>query len=228
MTHEESAQAKYYALKDSSRPFIEPRLRSSTSSIESQCSTPMTSLSRSTSGGQINSSPCVKLRKWPKNKLSNSASASSLPRPKSYVPFQGCVETPPPPPGRAARDILHALSYAPISSTSPNLLRSKSSSFASLMCTQVPEDEKLEILNLNPVLYVQNEKEPVYAPTNPLNHPENRAVFMGHPPIIYPPPDLVPNLKSPSLCRTRSSTSSSGFETASTSSVSSFLNQCVQ
>ena len=40
-------------------------------------------------------------------------------------------------------------------------------------------------------MYVQTELEPIYAPTNPMNHPENRAVFNAHPPVIYPPPDLV-------------------------------------
>jgi hypothetical protein len=45
--------------------------------------------------------------------------------------------------------------------------------------------------NVMPVLYVHSELEPVYAPTNPLNHPENSALRMSHPPVIYPPPDLV-------------------------------------
>ena len=46
-------------------------------------------------------------------------------------------------------------------------------------------------------MYVHTELEPIYAPTNPLNHPENRAVFNGHPPVIYPPPDLVPAATAP-------------------------------
>ena len=151
-------------------------------------------------------------------KLSSSASTNSmhtLPRPKSYVPFQGCVETPPPPPGRGMHEILHALSYAPTHESfseetqSSNLLRippptitqpippqrkiaqvKKSRSFASLMCHNVPDETNFGI---DPVLYVQTENEPVYAPTNPLNHPENHAVFNVHPPVIYPPPDLVPS-----------------------------------
>lgn len=43
------------------------------------------------------------------------SAAVSMSRPHSlYVPFHGCVD---PPPGRAARDILHALSFAPTSSS---------------------------------------------------------------------------------------------------------------
>ena len=222
-------------------------------------------LTRSTSGGHMASPPAVRLRdrKWNKaggggHRLANSASTNSLsrksltnsqssltaPRPKSYVPFQGCVETPSPLPGRAARDILHALSYAPTHESfsietqqkqlsisenlnhqrhkikgGPNpLLKSKSSSFASLMCHQIVPDELnctappilinplQTAISKNPVMYVHTELEPIYAPTNPLNHPENRAVFNGHPPVIYPPPDLVtpapasglaPDLSSP-------------------------------
>ena len=202
-------------------------------------------------------------------KLSNSASTNSmhtLPRPKSYVPFQGCVETPPPPPGRGMHQILHALSYAPTHESfseetqSRNLLPippppitqpiphqrkivhvKKSRSFASLMCHNVPDETNFSI---DPVLYVQSENEPVYAPTNPLNHPENHAVFNVHPPVIYPPPDLVPSStfkpKSPVVLKTSSSpkagnhlvrrsnsslgssgspsSASSGFETARSSS----------
>ena len=48
-------------------------------------------------------------------------------------------------------------------------------------------------ISKSPVMYVQTELEPIYAPTNPMNHPENRAVFNAHPPVIYPPPDLVPS-----------------------------------
>lgn len=188
----------------------------------------------------------VKLRKWKhqQHRLSNSASTSSLnhqslPRPKSYVPFQGCVEIEPPQPGRAARDILHALSYAPTQDsfsqpppspppTPPKMIpltRTKSSSFASLICTQVLPEK------LDPVLYVQTESEPVYAPTNPLNHPENRAIYNAHPPVIYPPPDLVLRPTFKPLTRPRSddismgspglsSASSGGFETARSSSSS--------
>ena len=74
------------------------------------------------------------------------------------------------------------------------------------MCTQgIPDDlictaspffsNDTHAINQNPVMYVQTEMEPIYAPTNPLNHPENRAVFNAHPPVIYPPPDLVPSIK---------------------------------
>jgi len=53
-------------------------------------------------------------------------------RPRSlYVPFIGCVDKPPEPPGRAARDILHALSYAPTSSSQGSLSSSRSSGGAS-------------------------------------------------------------------------------------------------
>ena len=130
-------------------------------------------------------------------------------------------------------------------------LRAKSSSFASLMCHHVP-DESTHALpaasnsrNIMPVLYVHTENEPVYAPTHPLNHPENEAIFNKHPPVIYPPPDLVPasnfrprspinliqnsNPPMPNLMRHSStsigspglsSASSSGFETARSSSSS--------
>ena len=260
----------------------------------------------SVSGGHGCASPPTtrptKLRKWPRGhhhyRLSSSAStsslssnASSLPRPKSYVPFEGWVETPPPPPGWAARDILHSLSYAPTHDSfseatqqlnsdfeedeitserssrvilkngnilpcipqSPKL-KTKSSSFASLMCHQVP-DETTSAMTFNfsasihqniimPVLYVHTENEPIYAPTHPLNHPENEAIFNKHPPVIYPPPDLVPastfrprspaltvqTLNSPPILTRHSSTSigspglssasSSGFETARSSSSS--------
>ncbi len=199
------------------------------------------------------------------HKLANSASTSSIlncagglpslmPRPKSYVPFHGYVETNAPPPGRAAHEILHALSFAPTHESfseetqtlasevdnetcrsptraswgppgqspktsfrgqtssrlpcipqSPPRLRAKSSSFASLMCHQggmeAVEDRVAlsqssnnfpQAVNLTPVQYVSSENEPIYAPTNPLNHPENSALRMCHPPVIYPPPDLVP------------------------------------
>ena len=261
---EELAQNKYYEMKANARSFIEPKmpkllpskklLMSSSDNI-SMHSAP--TLTRSTSGGHLTVSatsppPAVRLRKYKGHKLANSASTNSLsrkstshsqtsltiltaPRPKSYVPFQGCVETPSPLPGRAAHDILHALSYAPthesfsaetqqsfsvsqhhsqsLSRNKQNsarnnypLLKSKSSSFASLMCTQgIPDDlictaspffsNDTHAINQNPVMYVQTEMEPIYAPTNPLNHPENRAVFNAHPPVIYPPPDLVPSIK---------------------------------
>ena len=284
-------------------------------------------LTRSISGSQVcaSNSPTnlrpKSNRKWPRghhlhnhNRLSSSASTSSLSsqastistRPRSYVPFEGWVETLPPPPGWAARDILHSLSYAPthdsfceatrnlgdaenhppgyppsdirlsdriLSATGNNVmpcipqspkLKTKSSSFASLMCHQgIPQDEEttsIEVVanttssSLLPVLYVHTQEEPVYAPTHPLNHPENEAIFNKHPPVIYPPPDLVPtsttfrrpqspqvlyhhqvqtgtgnNLHSPpnlmrhsntSIGSPSSATSSSGFETARSSSSS--------
>ena len=214
-------------------------------------------MTRSTSGGHISSPPIMRQKRKiaSKNyKLSNSASTNSmhtLPRPKSYVPFQGCVETPPPPPGRGMHEILHAMSYAPTTESfsyetrnllpkipqSPKLVK-KSRSFASLMCHYVPDEQTNYLINhLNPVLYVKNQNEPVYAPTNPLNHPENLAVCNAHPPVIYPPPDLVPastfrpkspvkilpNSPQPALQRSLSSASSSGFETARSSSASSSM-----
>ena len=265
-------------------------------------------LTRSISGSQVCASPTIlrprSNRKWPRghhnhNRLSSSASTSSLSsqastistRPRSYVPFEGWVETLPPPPGWAARDILHSLSYAPthdsFSEATRNLdaehspkyrpgtpngvlpripqspkLKTKSSSFASLMCHQgIPQDETTsEVMmhpggssnttSLMPVLYVHTQDEPVYAPTHPLNHPENEVIFNKHPPVIYPPPDLVPTstfrrpqspqalvhhhhhqqtLHSPpnlmrhsstSIGSPSSATSSSGFETARSSSSS--------
>ena len=220
-------------------------------------------LTRSISGSQVGASNSPtnlrpkSNRKWPRghhlhnhNRLSSSASTSSLSsqastistRPRSYVPFEGWVETVPPPPGWAARDILHSLSYAPthdsfceatrnlgdaenhppgypppdirlsdriLSGTGNNVmpcipqspkLKTKSSSFASLMCHQgIPQDEETTSIEIStntssllPVLYVHTQEEPVYAPTHPLNHPENEAIFNKHPPVIYPPPDLVP------------------------------------
>ncbi|XP_059084323.1 serine/threonine-protein kinase 10-like isoform X3 [Tigriopus californicus] len=60
-------------------------------------------------------------------------SVSPRPRPHSlYVPFQGCIESPPLPPGKAARDILNALSFAPThESYSMDELKSSQCSLAS-------------------------------------------------------------------------------------------------
>lgn len=226
----------------------------------------------------------------PPTNLSRSPTA----RPKSlYIPFQGCVETPPPPPGRAARDILNALSYAPtherysssqeevfkssqgsLSSSrssgaswassagsmspkfsnvlpcipqSPPRLRSKSSSMATLMAAassssagggatptsplpggschhgqlharRITADNIILPLSYSTqelLLHVGSNSppkpsspvtdfrtrmisqpslaEPVYSPTNPLNHSENLALHVMHPPVIQPPPDIVHN-----------------------------------
>jgi hypothetical protein len=38
---------------------------------------------------------------------------------------------------------------------------------------------------------------PIYSPTNPLNHAENVALLVTHPPVIHPPPDIVANSPSP-------------------------------
>lgn len=60
-------------------------------------------------------------------------SVSPRPRPRSlYVPFQGCIESPPLPPGKAARDILNAMSFAPThESYSMDELKSSQCSLAS-------------------------------------------------------------------------------------------------
>lgn len=219
----------------------------------------------------------------PPTNLSRSPTA----RPKSlYIPFQGCVENPPAPPGRAARDILNALSYAPtherysssqeevfkssqgsLSSSrssgaswassagsmspkfsnvlpcipqSPPRLRSKSSSMATLMAGGVtatppatspissgchhhrritadniilplsystqemllqvgsnsPPKPSSPVTDFRTRLITQQQAslaEPVYSPTNPLNHSENLALHVMHPPVIQPPPDIVHN-----------------------------------
>ncbi len=234
--------------------------------------------------------------------LTASASTSSIfsrsppmPRPQSlYVPFKGCVEqqaVPPPPPGRAARDILNALSYAPTQdsfsaetrqlaldeekgydeftksvqhkqpqparsswSYSPKLpcipqspkskLRAKSSSMAALamdqtspkilrprpryppnvfpdrppppycqavqkfpysysttdIVTSVPSSPvPIEMIRANLTSATEfSDFVPIYSPTNPLNHAENVALLVTHPPVIHPPPDIVANSPSPS------------------------------
>jgi hypothetical protein len=43
-----------------------------------------------------------------------------------------------------------------------------------------------------------NDFIPIYSPTNPLNHAENVAMVVTHPPVIHPPPDIVTNSPSPS------------------------------
>jgi len=228
-------------------------------------------------------------------KLTTSFSTSSIfsrspptPRPQSlYVPFKGCVD-PSPEPGRAARNILNALSYAPTHdsfsletrqmaidqersgaplgladwaksqnqnsrsswSYSPKLpcipqspksqLRAKSSSMAALQMSPKivrprpryppnaipnrpppPYAEAIQKLShsfsttdisTSPVpldvfkMYMVSATErvsasdfvPIYSPTNPLNHAENVALLVTHPPVIHPPPDIVANSPSPS------------------------------
>jgi hypothetical protein len=230
-------------------------------------------------------------------KLTTSFSTSSIfsrsppmPRPQSlYVPFKGCVDSVPEP-GRAARDILNALSYAPTHesfspetrqmaldqersgplgcgdwtksqnqnsrsswSYSPKLpcipqspksqLRAKSSSMAALQTDQMspkiirprpcyppnaipnrpppPYAEAvqklshsfsttdissspvpLDVFKMNLVSarerVAASDFIPIYSPTNPLNHAENVALLVTHPPVIHPPPDIVANSPSPS------------------------------
>ena len=103
-------------------------------------------LTRSTSGSHVCASPPTarpRAKKWPRGhahyRLSSSASTSSLSsttstisRPKSYVPFEGWVETPATPPGWAARDILHSLSYAPTHDSFGNFREHSSSDFSPL------------------------------------------------------------------------------------------------
>ena len=258
---EETAQAKYYQaihdLKNSSKPFIQPKLTSSRSSLDNVSIKSAPTLTRSASDIHP-TPPMLRQKRRPKNyKLSNSASTNSihhtLPRPKSYVPFQGCVETPPPPPGRGMHEILHALSYAPthesfsadcqqqqqltippppqlkIPPREPKIVHvKKSRSFASLMCHNAQTEA------IDPVLYVP-ENEPVYAPTNPLNHPENSPVFNVHPPVIYPPPDLVPsstfkpkNSSASSPIRRSNSSLGSSSATSSAETSSSSMSSIIQ
>jgi hypothetical protein len=220
-------------------------------------------------------------------------------RPQSlYVPFKGCVDPAPAPPGRAARDILNALSFAPTQdsfspetqrlaldeetaaasewakhqqkqqpqpsrsswSYSPKLpcipqspkfkLRAKSSSMATLVVEQTspkilrprpryppnvypdrPPPSYSQAMQKFPFSYSTtdivvsvpsspvpleltrpnlgsefSDFVPIYSPTNPLNHAENIALLVTHPPVIHPPPDIVTNSPSPSnLGRTLSS-----------------------
>ena len=231
--------------------------------------------------------------------LKTSASASAIfskspqmNRPQSlYVPFKGCVEQKPAPPGRAARDILNALSFAPTQDTfsaetrqmaidedqaaaaewskhqqqktpiqpsrsswsyspklpcipqSPKLkLRAKSSSMATLIVDQTspkilrprpryppnvypdrPPPSYSQAIQKFPFSYSTtdivvsvpsspvpleltrpnlgseySDFVPIYSPTNPLNHAENIALLVSHPPIIHPPPDIIANSPSPS------------------------------
>ena len=141
-----------------------------------------------------------------------------LPRPHSlYVPFVGCVDAPRAPPGQAARDILHALSFAPtqesfsppaqptpssrlssyrkiLSSKSPKL-RSKSSSLASLIGPISPKlsrrQEPLSSSASSLASSVPRPSSPCYSPCHPGNHCENNILSVTHPPVVQPPPDLV-------------------------------------
>ena len=253
--------------------------------------------------------------------LTTSASTSAIfsrsppmARPQSlYVPFKGFVEqapTPPPAPGRAARDILNALSYAPTQdsfsaetrqlaldeekgynewskscqlhkpqpqparsswSYSPKLpcipqspkskLRAKSSSMAALamdqtspkiirprpryppnvfpdrppppycqaiqkfpysysttdiVCTSAPTSPiPMEMFRANLTSATErielSDFVPIYSPTNPLNHAENVALLVSHPPVIHPPPDIVANSPSPSFVMGRNLSSPRGY-----------------
>ena len=135
-----------------------------------------------------------------------------VPRPASlYVPFVGCVEAPRAPPGRAARDILHAMSYAPTHESftsaddnhapaipprsrlfrSPKL-KSKSSSLASLIGTVSPKmSRRHEPEMSSSACSLAPLHSPTFSPSHPVNNCENSCLKVTHPPVIHPPPDLV-------------------------------------
>lgn len=152
-----------------------------------------------------------------------------------YVPFVGCVDTPRPPPGQAAREILNAMSYAPTQDSyspgprSPPVsprprsrnnkplplipqsprLKSKSTSLASLLGSSSPRpsyhqydlaplsrsSSSLQNRTGSPVPAYTSSPipplSPLLSPSNPINHSENSALKLTHPPVIHPPPDLV-------------------------------------
>ena len=128
-----------------------------------------------------------------------------VPRPKSlYVPFVGCVDAPRVPPGQAARDILHAMSYAPTHESfssdethhitpisklfkSPRL-KSKSSSLVSLIG---PVSPRMTRASGSTCSLVQLPISSSFSPNHPSNNCENSCLLMSHPPVIHPPPDLV-------------------------------------
>ena len=133
-----------------------------------------------------------------------------MPRPRSlYVPFVGCVDAPRAPPGRAARDILHAMSYAPTSSDSPHdnhppsqvfkspALRSKSSSLASLLTPRLARRQETETALFSSTSSLLH--SPTFSPSHPVNNCENSCLKVSHPPVLHPPPDLVQMTGSSSL-----------------------------
>ena len=144
-----------------------------------------------------------------------------MPRPKSlYVPFMGCVDAPRAPPGRAARDILNAMSYAPTqdsfssqssdnqSTPRSNLykspkLRSKSSSLASLLTPKMSRRQETSELfsSTSSLVHLHQLHSPNFSPCHPMNNCENSCLKVSHPPVLHPPPDLV---QMASLTRTSS------------------------
>ena len=139
-----------------------------------------------------------------------------VPRPKSlYVPFVGCVDAPRAHPGQAARDILHAMSYAPthdsFTSTDDNQcpvipprsklykspkLRSKSSSLVSLIsCSASPGVTRKQGVSgpplSNSTCSLLQFPAHAYSPSHPTNNCENSCLKVTHPPVLHPPPDLV-------------------------------------
>ena len=107
-------------------------------------------------------------------------------------------------PGQAARDILHAMSYAPTHESfssdetqhitpisklfkSPRL-KSKSSSLVSLIG---PVSPRMTRASGSTCSLVQLPISSSFSPNHPSNNCENSCLLMSHPPVIHPPPDLV-------------------------------------
>ena len=173
-----------------------------------------------------------------------------VPRPASlYVPFVGRVDAPRAPPGRAARDILNAMSFAPthdsFSSQDDNhspavpqrsrlfkspKLRSKSSSLASIISTVSPKMSRKHEADLSSSMSSLGPfHSPSFSPSHPNNNCENSCLKVTHPPVIHPPPDLVlastPGLAasaySPQISRTPMTQSPLMFEFQNPSQLSS-------
>ncbi len=128
-----------------------------------------------------------------------SLASSSSPRPRRpqslYVPFQGCVEPPPAPPGRAARDILHALSYAPTHDrfSSQGSLSSCSSSWASSAGSVSPKfSVVLPCIPQSPPRKLRSKSSSLATLTSvsPTSN-SRRSPLMGELPLSYSTQELV-------------------------------------
>lgn len=101
-------------------------------------------------------------------------------RPRPRYPPNMYPDRPPPPYSQAIQKL-------PISYSTTDI--------ASVPLSPVP----VELMMVRPNLGSEfSDFVPIYSPTNPLNHAENIALLVTHPPVIHPPPDIVTNSPSPS------------------------------
>ena len=136
--------------------------------------------------------PCIP--QSPKSKLrAKSSSMAALAieqtspkilRPRPRYPPNVFPDRPPPPYSQAIQKFPYSYSTTDI--------------VASIPSSPIP----LELIRANLTSAAErieyNDFVPIYSPTNPLNHAENVAMVVTHPPVIHPPPDIVANSPSPS------------------------------